>query len=177
MNGIGSNLRIVLWDTTLKKLDDREVLFVMAHEMGHYVKHHLFWTMIGEIFAILIGLIIAAKLYSSSVRRWGKHFGIRDHKDLAALPILLTIISLLTFVSSPIENAVSRYAEHSADIYAIKLTQDKEAGVDSFQKLTTTGLGEVNPPGLVKFFMYDHPTMMERIHFIEEYPTKKNQGK
>jgi STE24 endopeptidase len=177
VNGIGSNLRIVLWDTTLHKLNDREVLFVMAHEMGHYVKHHLFWSMVGGIFAMLIGLILAQRMYQASIRKWGKHFGILDHKDLAALPILLLIISLMSFVASPIDNAVSRYAEHSADKYAIKLTHDKEAGIDSFQKLTTTGLGEVNPPGLVKFFMYDHPTMMDRILFLEKYPVHKSSKK
>jgi Zn-dependent protease with chaperone function len=173
VNGIGSNLRIVLWDTTLHKLKDDEVLFVMAHEMGHYVKHHLFWSLIGAIFATLVGLLITRHLYHGAVRKWGGQIGVSSSGDLACVPILLLIISVLSFAATPIENAVSRYAEHSADVYAIQLTHDKEAGIDSFQKLTTSGLGEVNPPALVKFFMYDHPTMMERIHFLETYPIKK----
>src|SRR5690606_39597744 len=37
VNGIGSNSRIVLWDTTLERLSEDEILFIMAHEMGHYV--------------------------------------------------------------------------------------------------------------------------------------------
>lgn len=37
VTGIGSNSRIVLWDTTLQRLNENEILFIMAHEMGHYV--------------------------------------------------------------------------------------------------------------------------------------------
>ncbi|MFB8733850.1 M48 family metalloprotease [Bacillus sp. SL00103] len=29
-------------DTTLQKLKDREILFIMAHEMGHYVMKHVY---------------------------------------------------------------------------------------------------------------------------------------
>jgi STE24 endopeptidase len=177
VNGIGSNLRIVLWDTTLKRLDDREVEFIMAHEMGHYVKHHLLWSVAGSILAILFGLVIAAKLYRRAVARWGEALGLRGPSDIAALPILLLILSVLSFLFSPVENAVSRYAEHSADRYAIELTHDKEAGISAFQKLTTAGLGEVNPPVLVRIFIYDHPTMMERIHFLEEYGSSSSSDR
>ncbi|GGE49811.1 metalloprotease [Pullulanibacillus camelliae] len=175
VNGIGSHLRIVLWDTTLQHLKDREVLFVMAHEMGHYVKHHLLWSVAGSIVSTLVGLYIASKLFTWSLRKWGPALGIRKKDDLASIPILLMIISVLTFVATPIDNAVSRHAEHSADQYAIQLTQDKKAGIESFQKLSVSGLSDVNPPGLVKFFEYNHPTMLERISFIENYPVKHSK--
>ena len=42
VTGVGSNSRIVLWDTTLEKLTDKEILFVMAHEMAHYVEKHIY---------------------------------------------------------------------------------------------------------------------------------------
>jgi STE24 endopeptidase len=64
---------------------------------------------------------------------------------------------------------VSRYEEHAADRYAIELTGNKEAAISSFQKLTKAGLSEVNPPFVVKIFRYTHPTMLERIVFLEEY--------
>ena len=41
VTGIGPNARIVMWDTTLKQLKDKEILFIMAHEMGHYVMKHI----------------------------------------------------------------------------------------------------------------------------------------
>ncbi|MFC4619577.1 M48 family metallopeptidase [Camelliibacillus cellulosilyticus] len=177
VNGIGANLRIVLWDTTLHDLNHREVLFIMAHEMGHYVKHHLMWSVIGSIFASLIGLFLAAKVHHWSVHRWGEKIGVRHPGDLASIPILLIILSAFSFVASPIENTVSRHAEHQADKYGVELTQDKKAGIDAFQKLTTTSLDEVNPPALVKIFIYGHPTMLERINFLENFPTHASKQK
>ncbi len=49
VNGIGSNSRIVLWDTTLERLSDEEILFIMAHEMGHYVEKHIYIGIAGYI--------------------------------------------------------------------------------------------------------------------------------
>ncbi|MCF6411139.1 M48 family metallopeptidase [Pseudalkalibacillus salsuginis] len=169
VNGIGSNLRIVLWDTTLKNLSDKEVLFVMAHEMGHFVKHHLVWNLVGSIVASFLGLWIGAKLYAAMIKRWGERWGVKKPTDIAALPALLLIFSLLSFAASPVENAISRQAERSADQYAIEMTQDPEAAVGSFQQLAVSGLSEVHPPFLVKLFLYGHPTMLERITYLDQW--------
>lgn len=169
VTGIGSNLRIVLWDTTLNKLEDEETLFVMAHEIGHYVKHHLYWNVIGSIVLTFFGLYFGSKLFRFVLNRYDERLSIRRHYDLASLPVLLLIFSLLSFASSPLTNAVSRYHEHDADVYAIEMTEDKEAAIHAFQKLTATGLSEVNPPLLVKWLRYGHPTMLERLIFLETY--------
>ncbi|PWA09071.1 peptidase M48 [Pueribacillus theae] len=169
VTGIGSNLRIVLWDTTLNKLEDEETLFVMAHEIGHYVKHHLYLNVIGSIVLTFFGLYFGSKLFHFMLNRYGERLSIRRHNELASLPVLLLIFSLLSFAASPITNAVSRYHEHEADVYAIEMTQDKEAAIHAFQKLTATGLSEVNPPLLVKWLRYGHPTMLERLVFLETY--------
>ncbi|WP_349409696.1 M48 family metallopeptidase [Pseudalkalibacillus sp. SCS-8] len=169
VNGIGSNLRIVLWDTTLEKLSDEEVLFVMAHEMGHFVKHHLYWNLIGSIVSSFFGLWIGSKLFAAMIRRWGKQWGVEKPTDIASLPALLLVFSVLAFLASPVENAISRNAERSADDYAIQMTKDPEAAVGSFQQLAVSGLSEVHPPWLVKIFLYGHPTMLERITFLDQW--------
>ncbi|UOQ44811.1 M48 family metallopeptidase [Halobacillus salinarum] len=167
VNGIGSNLRIVLWDTTLNRLTDKEVLFIMAHEMGHYVKHHLYYNLLGSIIGAFFGLYIAYRLLHVFIRKWGAGWGVKNEADIAALPALLLIFSLLSFVASPIELTISRGAEKAADEYAIQLRDDPEAAIGSFQELTVNSLSEVNPPFLVKYLRYGHPTMMERIHMLE----------
>ncbi|MBM7552060.1 M48 family metallopeptidase [Thalassobacillus pellis] len=169
VNGIGSNLRIVLWDTTLNKLEDKEVLFIMAHEIGHYVMDHLFYMLAGSIAASLIGLYLGYRLLHAAVRRWGKSWGVKEVSDIASLPALLLIFSLLSFAATPIELAISRQAEQDADEYAIEMTEDVDAAVGSFQELTVNSLSTVNPPALVKYLSYGHPTMMERIHMLENY--------
>lgn len=176
VNGIGSNLRIVLWDTTLEKLDKEEILFVMAHEMGHYVKNHLIWSMLGSLVLTLVGLYVASRLFLWSWRRWGNKLGIRSMTDLSSLPILLLILSVLSFVGGPIENSISRYAEHEADAYALHMTEDSEAAIGFFHTAAPISLSEVNPPVLVKFFLYGHPTDMERILFFMESRVNGNEG-
>ncbi|WEG12000.1 M48 family metallopeptidase [Pullulanibacillus sp. KACC 23026] len=168
VNGIGSNLRIVLWDTTVNRLQKSEVLFVMAHEMGHYVMHHLLLSMLGTIVMILVGLYITSKIHLKIVDKWGARLGISHVGDLASIPIILLIFSVLSFVGSPIESAVSRHYEHEADAYAVKMTKDPEAGIKAFQELTKVGLSDVNPPGLIRFLTYDHPTMLERIAYLQK---------
>ncbi|MFC7319678.1 M48 family metallopeptidase [Halobacillus campisalis] len=169
VNGIGSNLRIVLWDTTLNRLDDNETLFIMAHEIGHYVMNHLYMNLAGVILSSFVGLYLTYRLIHIVVRRWGGAFGVKSVEDITSLPILFLLLTVLTFVSTPVELAVSRQAEKAADNYAIEMMSDKEAAIGSFQQLTINGRSEVNPPLLVKYLRYGHPTMMERIIMLEQY--------
>ncbi|KOO50242.1 M48 family metallopeptidase [Priestia koreensis] len=168
VTGIGSNSRIVLWDTTLQQLKDKEILFIMAHEMGHYVMKHVYIGIAGYLLLSLIGFYIISKIAEKVVHKWKEPLKISSLTDLSSLPVLLLAFSLLAFAVSPLTNAVSRYQEHKADEYAIHLTHDKKAAVSSFQKLTKAGLSQVDPPFLVKVFRYNHPTMLERITYIEE---------
>jgi Zn-dependent protease with chaperone function len=172
VTGIGTHSRIVLWDTTLKRLQEDEVLFIMAHEMGHYVMKHIYWGVAGYIVLALFGLFALNKLMRWAIWRWGEHLHVSSMKELASLPLLLLIVSLLNFSVSPFVHTVSRYEEHAADKYALELTGNAEAGISSFQKLAKTGLSQVNPPYLVKLFRYDHPTMLERITYLQQHIKK-----
>jgi len=169
VNGIGSNSRIVLWDTTLNRLTDKQILFIMAHEMGHYVEKHIYFGIAGYLLLSLIGLYLTAKIMEYAVLRWGEALKIPHVADIRSLPLFLMIISMLLFISSPLSNFVSRYQEARADTYAIEMTKDADSGVETFQELTRAGLSQVNPPLLVKIFRYGHPTMLERITRIEEF--------
>ncbi|TYS31575.1 M48 family metallopeptidase [Bacillus pumilus] len=173
VTGIGENKRIVLWDTTLQKLKDREILFIMAHEMGHYVMKHVYIGLAGYLVLSLAGLFAIDRLYFYLYQKGATLFRLKGSHDIAALPLLLIIVSALSFSVSPFTNAVSRHQERAADEYAVNLTKDGEAGVTSFQKLAKSGLSQVNPPFLVKVFRYGHPTMMERIMEMEEAAKKE----
>ena len=88
ISGFGSSLRIVVWDTMLEGTCEKELLFVLAHELGHYVHRDtllyaangVFWT----------GAVIGAGawLYERIVTRWGPRWGIRRLSDLAGLPLI-----------------------------------------------------------------------------------------
>ncbi|MEH7116399.1 M48 family metallopeptidase [Neobacillus vireti] len=176
VTGIGSNARIVLWDTTLNKLNDNQILFIMAHEMCHYVEKHIYFGIAGYLLLSLLGLYLTYKIMNWAVGKWGNELKINDVRDIRSLPLFFMILSMLLFASSPLTNLASRYEETRADKYAIEMTKNPEAAISSFQELTRSGLSEVNPPLLVKIFRYTHPSMLDRISMLEEYEIKhRNQ--
>ncbi|RED65541.1 M48 family metallopeptidase [Cohnella lupini] len=169
VNGIGSSLRIVLWDTTLQQLNEKEILLIMAHEMGHYVMHHLEWSAVGAVGSTLVLLLAGGWVFQVVVRNRGRSWGIRSMSDMSALPLVLLLLSVLSFAILPVTNYVSRQAEASADRYAMELIGSAEGSVSMNQKMSVVVLSDVNPPLLVKWFRDDHPSDMERIIDAERF--------
>ncbi|QPC46015.1 M48 family metallopeptidase [Mangrovibacillus cuniculi] len=167
VTGIGSNARIVLWDTTLESLTDEEILFIMAHEISHYREKDIYWGLASYLFLTLLGLYISARVLTRFEQKESL-VGFDQSNQLRVLPILLVTWSLLSFAISPVENWVSRTKEVRSDQYALSVTGNEEAAVSTFQKLTLSSLGEMNPPLLVKWFRYGHPPMVERILLISD---------
>lgn len=172
VTGIGSNARIVLWDTTLNKLTDSQILFIMAHEMCHYVEKHIYFGIAGYLLISLLGLYLTYRIMNWVTKRWGNELKISDTRDIRSLPLFFMVLSMLLFAASPITNFTSRYQETRADKYAIEMTKNPEAAITSFQELTRSGLSQVNPPLLVKVFRYTHPSMLDRISMLEDYEIK-----
>jgi Zn-dependent protease with chaperone function len=166
VTGIGPSKRIVLWDTLLAKMDDGEILAVMGHEMGHYVLHHL-WK--GLSFAIFIALITswcAQFFFERGVVRWNLA---SERGDPAALPLLLAVVSAVTFLLSPAISGFSRYTEHEADVFSLELTHDNLAAASSFVKLAEDSKVNPWPTPLMKYWRYSHPPLGERVRFALEW--------
>ncbi len=170
MTGIMSSKRIVLWDTTVNNLSDDEILSITAHEIGHYVKNHI-WKSIGA--GIVGAFLILYLVHISSLwvlKASGGAFGFKNMGNLASLPLLLLMLSVFSWLGQPASNAVSRYFEREADLYEISMTQDREAAVSAMEKLYETSLGLPRPSEFYKFWYHTHPTLEERIEF---YTTHK----
>ncbi len=169
VTGIGSSKRIVLWDTTLKKLDPREVLFVLGHEMGHYVLDHIWKSLAIGFFVLLFGLYMVHRSADWALRRFGARFGFTELHDVASLPLILLLFSLFTFVLSPVTLAVSRHFEHEADRFGLEITHDNHSCATAFVKLTNDNLGYPRPGLLYKLWRSSHPPLGERIDFCNSY--------
>ncbi|MDR4363118.1 M48 family metallopeptidase, partial [Bacillus anthracis] len=169
VTGIGPNARIVMWDTTLKQLKDKEILFIMAHEMGHYVMKHIYWGVASYVLLSFIGMYLISRIINMCIRKWGDTLQVSKAACFSILPLFFLISSVLSFASQPATNYVSRIEERAADQYALDMTKDGKSGVKTFQYLSKTSLSQVNPPALVKFFLYTHPPIFERIHAFEQY--------
>ena len=122
VTGIGSTKRVVVWDNTTRDLTVPETLFVFGHEMGHYVLNHVYKGLAFGAVLLLAGFWLGRRMVLATLARWGEAWRIRGLDDLAALPVLMLALSLLSFVGEPIGNAFSRHIEHQADIYGLEVT-------------------------------------------------------
>jgi Zn-dependent protease with chaperone function len=106
--------------------------------------------------------------------RWGNLWQIRGINDLAALPVLMLVLALLSLVAEPVGNAFSRHQEHQADIYGLEVTHglfadNREVAASSFQKLGEKSYDYPTPNPFLVFWSYDHPSITERIRFSLNY--------
>ena len=165
MTGILSSRRIVLWDTTINNLSEREVISITAHEMGHYVKNHI-WKGIG--LGIAGTFLILFLIYLSSgwiIKASGGAFGFTKLHSYASLPLLLLLLNLFNWLGQPAVNGVSRVFEREADLYEISMTRDRESAVTAMEKLYETSLGVPRPSGFYEFWYHTHPSLEDRIRF------------
>lgn len=167
--GLGATKRIVLWDTAIQRLSERELLFVMGHEMGHYVLGHI-WKLILFLSGILLVVLFLARLASGwMIERFADRFGFNDLSDVASLPLLLFLFSVLGSVAMPIQLAFSRHLEHEADRFGLEITRDNRAAGTSFSKFVEQNLANPRPGAVVKALRASHPTLAERIKFANDY--------
>jgi STE24 endopeptidase len=172
--GFGASKRIVVWDTTIAKMTPPQILFVFGHEMGHYVLGHVPKEVAILSILLLAGLFVSYRAMNWALGRWRKEWEIRGMEDWASLPVLLLIMIVSAFVSEPITNGVSRYFEHEADVYGTEVTFSlippaAQTGAEAFRILAEVDLSEPDPNPLIEFWLYDHPSIAERIAFVQQY--------
>ncbi len=166
VTGIGPSARIVLWDTILPpRMPADQLRAIVGHEMGHYVLNHLYWGFLLTILGLLFALPAAQKFAESLLRRCGPRWRIDGLTDYAATPALLLTVSLFSFLLAPITNGVSREVEHQADAYGLKITGDGPAMARGFVTISEQNLSDPNPPPFIKFWLFTHPPLQERIDF------------
>ena len=174
VTGIGATKRVVVWDNTSRDLTLPETLFVFGHEMGHYVLNHVYKGLAFAAALLLAGLWLGRRIVLALLARWGEAWHIRGIDDLAALPVLMLALALLTLVGEPIGNAFSRHLEHQADIYGLEVTHglfpnNREVAASSFQKLGEKSYDYPTPNPLLVFWSYTHPPIADRIRFSLHY--------
>lgn len=169
VTGFLETKRIVLWDTLLTKLDHDEVLFVMGHEMGHYVLGHV-WKLI-----LLLSTVVLVTLYAihrgaqAVIARFSDRFGFTELADVASLPLLLLFFQLSIFVLLPPINAITRHYEQEADRFGLELRRQNRAAATAFVKLQQANLGNPWPGWIYTAWRASHPPLGSRIEFCNTY--------
>ncbi len=174
VTGIGASKRMVVWDTTIAKMNNQEIVFVAGHEMGHYILQHIYKGLAFFVPLVLLFFYMVHRLIGWVLARWGAGWGVRGVGDWASLPALLFLLSLLFFVTNPVGSAFSRYLEHQADQYGLEVTHgltpdSGQVAAQAFQVLGEVDLADPDPNPVDVFLFYDHPTISHRVRFCLSY--------
>jgi STE24 endopeptidase len=174
VTGLGASKRVVVWDTTLQKTANDEALFIIGHELGHYVLGHVWKGFLYGALALLVALYLIFRGLHWMLGRWGRTWRLYGLEDWASLAAFLLLLQIVMFVASPVVNGVSRMEEHAADVYGLEVTHgivpnSEEVAAHAFQILGEVDLADPNPPAFITFWLYSHPPLADRLIFAYSY--------
>ena len=162
--GLGAKKRIVLYDTLINDLTTNELVAVLAHEIGHYKKHHVIWSLLLGILQTGIVLFIFSLFVGNPIL--SAALGVAEpsfHIGLIAFGVLYSPISMVTGLAM---NIFSRKNEYEADAFAAKHF-DTEEMASALKKLSVTNLSNLRPHPVYVFFHYSHPTLLQRLEALK----------
>lgn len=151
--GFGNTRRIVLYDNLLNNFTREETLNVVAHEAAHWRYAHIAKTIAMSISAGFLGLYILSLIIS--------RFGLKG--DFRSIFIIILLISFISFLTAPAQNAVSRYFERQSDQLTFEITEGYDAQVKLLKGLAEANLSNVDPHPVIRALLYSHPPILERI--------------
>ncbi len=163
-SGFGKEKRITLFDTLIKDLEEDEIVAVLAHEVGHYKRHHILFNLTASIMMTgftlyLLSLFINIPAVSMAIGVSQPSF----HAALIGFGILYSPISELTGL---VMNYLSRKYEYEADDFA-RSTFAASPLISSLKKLSRNSLSNLTPHPAYVFMHYSHPPLINRIRNLK----------
>lgn len=167
VSGLFGTARIGLSDTMFQQgASIAEIRAVVAHEIGHYVKHHVLMTL--GVYTVLAGLLfILIDRIFRAVRRLIDDGSYSEIADPRHLPILYAIFSVLAFATTPVTSTYSRVIETAADRYALQLSGEPDGLASAL--IRTAIYRAPSPARLEEILFYSHPSVERRIRRAMEW--------
>ena len=162
-SGLGPRKTIALYDTLIEKHTEDELVAVLAHEVGHFKKKHIFSGLIMSIIQIGIMTLffeLCLKLPEISLALGGSETSF--HLGLIGFSIVFSPISMLSGI---LMNYISRKNEFEADAYAKETFNGDDLSL-ALKKLSVDSLSNIYPHPLYVFFHYSHPPLIERLRAL-----------
>jgi len=163
--GLGSKKRIVLYDTLIKDMEIPELVAVLAHEIGHYKKKHIIWSLILGILQTglmlyIFSLVIDSPALSQALGVDKAYF----HIGLITFGILYSPLSSIIGIGM---NIFSRKNEYEADAFAAD-NFSAEPLATALKKLSVNNLSNLRPHPAYVFVHYSHPTLLQRLNAMQK---------
>lgn len=164
--GFGRHKRIVLFDTLIRNHTVSELVTVLAHEMGHFKKKHVYWMLAAGIIQAGVVLYLLSLFIS-----WPPLFEAfyLDHASVYAGLVFFGVLYFpIDFFAGMVLKMISRKNEYSADGFAVDTTGDAFAFVNALKKLSAHNLSNLRPHPFYVFLNDSHPPMLERVRAVEQ---------
>ena len=165
--GFGKSRRIAIFDTLVEKHSTKEIVSVVAHEVGHYkLKHILQGTIIGIIETGI--MLFAFNLIMNDISLFNV-FGVNQlsvHAGIVFFSMLYAPVSMLTSI---VTTAISRKNEFEADKFSLDTTSDGQALISMLIGLSANNLSHLTPHPMKVFLSYSHPPVIDRIKAVNQY--------
>ena len=164
-SGMGPRKTIALYDTLIEKHTENELVAVLAHEVGHFKKKHVFSGLLMSV--IQIGVMVfffelCLKLPEISLALGGS--GVNFHLGLIGFSIIFSPISMMSGI---LMNYISRKNEFEADSYAKETYNGDDLSL-ALKKLSVDSLSNIYPHPLYVFFHYSHPPLIKRLRALNK---------
>ncbi len=165
--GFGAARRIVFFDTLLQRLAPAEIEAVLAHELGHFRRRHV-WKRIALLFALSLALLwTLGQLIGQAWFYAG--LGVRTPSTAAALVLFFLVVPVFTFFLQPLTALYSRRHEFEADAYAASHSSAADL-VRALVRLYRDNAATLTPDPLYSAFYDSHPPAALRIARLQENP-------
>ena len=163
-SGFGKQKRVTLYDTLLNKLNDNQIIAVIAHEIGHYKKNHIIFNLIFStiqtgLMLYILSLLIYMPIFSEAL-------GIQSHSFHIGLITFSILYAPISEIFSLIFNIFSRKFEYQADHYA-KETFNSKHLIEALKVLSKDSLSNLTPHPKYVWWHYSHPTLAQRIKHLQ----------
>jgi len=164
-SGLGKTKRIVLFDTLLQSHTEDEIMGVLAHELGHYKRGHM-WKQFA-----LVGLVSILLFFLASIMiTWEpmfRAFGFEGLPLYAGFFLVGVLWEPAGFFLSPLGMALSRRFESQADRFAAHVLGTPQPLVHALKKMAKDNLANLRPHPIYVWFNYSHPPLLERVLGLE----------
>jgi len=162
--GFGKNKRIVFYDTLLETLSEEEVEAVLAHELGHFKRHHIKKSLLISLVTTLLGFALLAWLMEST---WFySAMGVEVASTHTALLLFVLTMPVFTYFVSPLFSALSRKHEFEADEFA-KSNSDYRALISALVNMYRDNASTLTPDPVHSMFYDSHPPASIRIDHLK----------
>ena len=164
VSGLGPYARIAISDVAIKGASLDEVRAVTAHEIGHYVLHHVWRAVIAFSLIVILAFYVADRSYIRVARMLGSRAPLVSP---TGLPVIMVMVSVLLLLATPLINALIRVGETEADRYSLETARLPEALSSSLVK--TAEYRYPRPTRLEEVLFYSHPSVERRVRSAMEW--------